>query len=454
MTAPETTTTSDKDDEETARPEATHNFKALVGDVTCFFVGMAFLDTTTVLPALVTHLGGGPAILGLVAALRQGAYFLPQLLVAHHLQSRIHRRPGADTRFLPFILRVCFWGRIWLFPAALGVLLFGRVAPSVALGLLIAAYMFSWLGDGAGSVPWTAIVGRAIPARRRGRLFATTQVLGGVGRIGVGLLVARILSDRWQVPFPVKASLIVLGCAIFMALSWGFLALIREPTPTRDEAREQPNISLGAYLRELPARLRARPDFARLALAQILGTAVGAASPFYLGFAEKSVPGGLPDTIVGTFLIVQTAGLLLCAPTWGWLNDRKGPRAALICLFGASLLAPLAAGLAGRLGGSLPLYCAAYFCLGAVQDGWVTFTNYLLEAVPADEQPTYIALMNAASAPSLLLPLIVGLIVRSSSGSGSASPALWFQAALLLAGLYMALTLPDTRRRRKATVSG
>lgn len=433
-------------------PQAEHNFRVLVGDVTCFFVGMAFLDAATVLPALVLRLGGDEALLGIIAAMRQAAYFLPQVLVAHHLQKRIAQR-GPAYGYLPFVLRVCFWGRIWFFVAAAGLLFFGGVAPKIALTILVVAYVFSWIGDGMGGVPWTSIVGRTVPPLRRGRLFATTQVLGSVGRIGVGVLVARILSEKWDAAFPVKGALIVLGCGIFMALSWVFLALIREPPRHEvpaEESERVPALSLREYLSALPGHLRARPDFGRLAVAQVLGGAAGAASLFYLEHARNTLPGGLPGGIAGTFLVVQTAGLLLCAPFWGWINDRRGPRAALIYLLAAALLSPLLAGLGGILkvssSVSLLLFFAAYFTLGAVQDGWATFTNYVLEAVPSGQHPTYIALMSALNAPSLLLPLLAGFLVKATG----ATTAFAFLFALLVVALLVVRTLPDTRRRSVA----
>src|SRR5688572_4321373 len=165
---------------------------------------MAFLDNSTVMPALVGKLGGTPTVLAVLAALRQAAYYLPQLFVAHRLQNR--------TRFKPFILKVCGFGRIWLFGAALLVLLTGVTSPAVALSALVIAYTLSWLGDGMGGVPWTAIVGRAVPVERRGRLFATTQVIAGIGRLAVGALVTWILSERF-VRFPASGALLVFGCA-------------------------------------------------------------------------------------------------------------------------------------------------------------------------------------------------------------------------------------------------
>ncbi len=428
------TTVAEHGARDAPRPHAAWNFAVLAADVTCFFVGLAFLDAATVLPALVSGLGGGPVVLGLMAALRHAGFFLPQLFVAHRLHGRV--------RYLPFLLGVCFAGRIGLWGAAAALFWLGKPAPTLALAALAAAYALLWLGDGAGGVPWTAIVGRAIPSRRRGRFFATTQVLGGLGRIGAGLVVARALGGK-AIPFPASGALLVLLCALFMALSFVFLALIREPPPSPDAPPAQtPRPPLGAYLRTLPAHLRARPFLGRLALAQVLSGSVGAVFPFYLGFARATIA-PLPSGIEGRFLIAHTLGGLLCAPLWGWLTDRQGARAALLALFGLALLSPALAGAGGMLGAGVWAFFGAYFCFGAVlEGGWAIFTNYLLEAVPEAEQPTHIGMMSLLNAPALLLPLAAGLVVRTLG-----APALLIAAGLLLtAGLGITAGLPDPRR--------
>ena len=420
------------------------NFAFLVGDVTCFFIGMAFLDTSTVLPALVARLGGTPTALALITAFRQAGYYLPQLIVAHRLQGR--------SRYKPFLVKVCAFGRIWFFVAAMLLFLLGQRVPSVALVALGAAYCLSWIGDGMGGVPWTAIVGKIVPAKRRGHLFATTQVLSGFARLGVGATVKGILSERF-VTFPASGALLILGCGVFLFLSWIFLALLREPAAEDlpSEADEPPLIAADrdffTYLRTLPRHFGARPDIARLAVAQVLISSLYAAAPFLLGHADHFTAGGLPEDIAGTFLVVQTIGALVAAPILGRITDRYGPRLSLLILFTLSLLCAAAA----VLGAILPIsarmalfvFTTAFVILGAA-DAWSTFTNYLLEAVPDPrEQTSFIALMNAASAPVLLFPLVFGGMVHTD---GAATAAFTIVLFLLAIGTLFGLSLPDTRK--------
>jgi MFS family permease len=428
-------------------PHAAHNFRALVGDVSCFFIGMAFLESTTALPAFVTAMGGSPVFLGAILALRQAAYYLPQLFIAHHLRGRL--------TYKPLLVRVCFWGRLWYFPAALIVLLFGKSHPAIALYAVAFAYFMGWLGDGGGSVPWTAIIGRAIPIRRRGKLFAMTQFVSGISRLAVAAVVFALLA-RGDL-FPANFALLALGCALFQAASTFCLWLIREPPPAPEELREQSedHPRFLDYLRTIPRKFRERPDFARLAAVQVLGSASGASAPFLLGYAKatgaeqnvadlaqlSSALGG--SGLPGLFQAVLTIGLLFFAPIWGMITDRRGPKTSLCAMLTLALFLPVLALFAGSMGGNLILFLLAYLCFGAVMDGWATITNYLLDAVPKDEQPTYIALMNFASAPALVLAFGAGILVQTAG-----SVVLFtVTGLLLLVGLGLAVSLPETRRR-------
>ncbi len=425
------------------------NFGALVGDVTCFFIGMAFLDSATALPALVEKLGGGATVVGVLLAVRQGAYFLPQLFVAHKLHNR--------TVYKPFLVKVAFWGRLGYWIAALVIWRFGASHPGLALGVFALAYAIAWTGDGAGGVPWTTLVGRMIAKKRRGRLFATTQILTGVARLAVGVAVVTLLGGK-VAPFPSSLALLVGGCAFFLFVSWVFLALLREPEQV--VATDEPAVDavpFTVYLKQLPQKFKTRPDIGRLAVVQILGGASSAAAPFLtLAAGEKSLPlptdlplglshllallpaGGLP----GLFLIAQTVGLLVTAPLWGLLTDKRGPRASLLFLIGLAFCAPLLSLWAIYGSGNLAVFLIAFAVFGAVMDGWVTITNYLLEGVGESEQAGFVGLLNAASAPILLIPLLCGLAYHRSGPVA----AFGFAAGLLAVGWAFALSLPNTRK--------
>jgi hypothetical protein len=109
------------------------------------------------------------------------------------------------------------------------------------------------------------------------------------------------------------------------------------------------------------------------------------------------------------------------------------------------LSCPLLALTGGFLSGhaALPCFLLAYFAFGAAQDGWIMVTNYLLEAIPQRRQSAFIGLMNAASAPSLILPFAAGLTVKYAGSEAMFTGA----AVLLVAGFIAATRLPETRQK-------
>ena len=407
-------------------PFARRNFNLLVGDVSTFLIGMAFLDSSTVFPLLVEHLGGSQTLIGLVLGGKQAMIFLPTLWAAHRLRGR--------PRYLPFLVKVAFWSRACLFLAALVLWLFGTRQPSLALAGFCVAYLLLWLGDGLGIVPWMALVGRMIPTAKRGRLFASTTLASALVKLGAAWLVGLLLRSN-LLPFAASSSLLVLLAGVWMMISWGFLAALREPPPQEEKPTvEPPPLALGAYLKTLPPFLRQRPALWRLAAVQTLASSTGAAMPFLIGYTGRG------NELAASFLNFQTLGLLLTAPLWGFLTDKLGPRRALLSLLCMALVAPLSA-----LSGTLSLYFVAYFCAGAVMEGWSVSTNYLLESVGDDEnQTTAIAVMNAAVAPSLFLPFLMGLAAEKLGPPAAFGMAL----TLLTLALFIARGLPNTRKVR------
>src|SRR5258708_18909117 len=78
------------------------NFIVLLIDACAFFAGLAFFDSTTVLPVLLSKLGASDWQIGLTRLIQTLGFTLPSLVAAHYIHGRANHRS--------FLLKVCLIG--------------------------------------------------------------------------------------------------------------------------------------------------------------------------------------------------------------------------------------------------------------------------------------------------------------------------------------------------------
>jgi len=424
------------------RPEAKErpehlpwNFSVIVLDVSFYLFAIAFADGNTVLPAFLTRLTESPLLIGLIGTIRTAGWFLPQLLVA----SRLAHRP----RKKPFLIVVCLLGRVPIL-SVVAVLMLAPDQPVLIMAVFFFAFTAFCFSEGAGGVPWTDIIGKAIPHWLRGRFFASTELVGGILAAAAGVGVKRILESP-RIGYPGDYALLFFLSFSFLMVSLSFVAAIREPIrPVMNQ-----EIRLGALVRNSKDMLRRRPALVPLLAAQLTLGASGMVAPFYVAHGRLNL--GITEGMVGVFVSAQILGGMAASLLAGYLSDRKGStwaiRGTTLCAIAtplAALVIPAAAG--GTLSGAWPwAYAAVFAFLGATWHTlWIGFTNFLLESVSDEERASYVGLMNTLNAPQALFPLIASGIVAVASYQAA------FAASLIcaLAASAIALTLQDPRAAR------
>lgn len=397
-----------------ARQHYRWNFTLWVLETAAWMLGTALIDSTTVLPVLVQSLTGSTFLSGLIISLRFAGQGWPQLISASLVSGRTYRKY--------YYLLVSMPGRLLLlWPAAL--LLAGVTDPAVVAPAIFIGYTAFWMSEGMSIVPWVDMLGKTIPPTRRGRLFASMHVLGGMLGIGAGLWIRWLLQSP-TVPYPVGYGVLFLAACIALTVSALSLGVLREPPSPHDEQR----YSTLALIKDIPNLLVSMPPFRLLVLVQALFGFAVLPAPFYILYASgllRSVvapTAGTESIGVGIFLSVQTAGMIVGNTALGFLGDHYGNRLMLRVLALFHVLVPMSAMLAGyiaRAAGlqTIGIYLAffpTFFIFGSLLSGtWMGVTNYLLELAPADDRPAYIAVMNALNIPAVLLPMIGGLLLRS-----------------------------------------
>jgi MFS family permease len=358
-------------------------------------LGMAFTQPTTVIASFVAELTGSTVWVGGLSTVLTVAAALPQLFVARLVEPRPRKMPFL---LLAIYLRVASWALLaWLIYAI------GDSDPELLAWALVGLLAIFYAGGGLGNIPYTDIIGKVIPASRRGTFFGGKEALAGPLAVGAALLARRILAG---VAYPDSYALLFgLAAAALALASLGFW-LIREPPRPDAPDRSQPWRAYWTQLAAAARRLRT------LIIIQLLTGFSLMALPFYVVYAREEMGG--PSAVVGWFLLAQVTGGVLGNLLWARLVDRMNSRTMLTACAVTSTAAPLLAIALGPLGwlGLLP----TLFLAGAAFNGRrVGFQSALLELAPATERPTFAALNAVLVLPLALLPLLAGLFLQAWS---------------------------------------
>ena len=413
-----------------ARSEAERNFRWNAGwfvvDYLTFGIGMAFLNQSTVLPTFVSRLTDSALLIGLVATIQSGAWLLPQLIAASIVAGKPRKRP--------YMLRPAIVGRP-VFPLlAVFIVAVGPDNPTLLLVALYAAMILFGVCDGLVSVPWFDILGKAIPANRRGRLLGSAQIITGLSGVVVGGVVAYVLAHP-ALSFPQNYAALFVLAGVAYLLGLIALAMIREPVRLSQKDQRR---SLPAFLALLGPALRGDSRFRRVIAVRLVFGAGAMIFPFYIVHASRVLPFG-PE-YVGLFLSAQVLGGVVGGFLLGQLADRRGAQSAIRAGVAIAALSPglaLVTHFAGAALGALLLYATAatFVAIGVTFSSYLlAFMNYVLEIAPPDDRSTYAGLFNTINGTLLFAPAFAGWFLEATS-----YPALFAVALLLmlLAGIRL-----------------
>lgn len=392
-----------------AYPHYRRNFAAVLADYTFFAIALAFINSSTILPAFVRQLTDSPLLIGLNSTLQTGVWLLPQLIAAKYL--------GGKAQKKRYLLIPTAIGRPGLLIFALA--LFAGVAryPALTLALLFAGMTLFWLTDALATVAWFDIVGQIFPGNRRGRLFGLAQFLSGLVTVGVGFGINHVLGSAGP-PFPHNYAILFLAAGAFLMCSWCSMATLKERRAPVKADDAPPQVT---FLRRLGDIWRRDRNFRLFIAVRLLIGMHGLALPFYVIFATDRL--GLGEGMIGSFTSAQVVGNMVGGVILGALHEKRGGRRAIQVGVGAGTLSPLWALL-------LPLWLPAghrymaygyglvFVALGVFQSTFMQgFFNYLLDMASAEERATYVALSNTIQGVILWPAALVGGVILEATGN-------------------------------------
>ncbi len=420
-------TTTDSDFERQVERNYQHNAIVNILDGTFFWFGASFIASRTILPVYISHLTDSKLAIGLFSMIASTGWLLPQLFTVHWTQKLPRKKVGVVnvglfTERLPVAVMVL---AAWL----------ATRSPTLALAAFLIAFAWHVVGAGVVAVSWQDMVAKIIPIDRRGRFFGIANfggtATGLLGSVAVAWMLARY-------DFPYNYMLCFAAAAFFIFVSWGFLALTREPPHVSQESV----VSQREYWRRLPAILRSNPNFRRYLFSQAVTSLGGMAVGFLAVYAVQRWQ--LSDSQAGAFTSSMLIGQALSNLLFGVLADRKGHKLVLEL---STLMGTLAVGLASLA--PAPAWFHVIFALiGTSTAGFLlSGISITFEFSTPDVRPTYIGLNNTISGIAAgIAPLIGGWL------AGAMGYRALFVVAFVIGMVGVALLHWSVREPRQTNV--
>jgi MFS family permease len=380
-----------------------------------FISSSAFWEPGTVLPSYLSGLTASPVLLGLGPALKNAGWMVPQLIVAGLVEGR--------SRTKGLVVAAGAVGRVAFI--LMPLLMLSDVPAAAKVWAFLGLYTVFCFAEGVTAVPWTEILGRAVPPRLRGRLLGNMQSMAGLAALGAGVVVRSLLAAP-GLAYPRNYAMLFGMASVLLLGSWLMMAAIREPeldapveTARAQAAGDRRRPRLIENLRSIPRRMRGNPVFRRLLLTRLLCATPNLALPFYVLYGKQVL--GLPPVWVGNSVTAQMLGSVLGGLVWARVSYRWGFRPLIRAACVSGLLVPtwtLLAAAAHAAPGLAPLapllFLLTYFTIGAYFTSvWVGFTNYLIEIVPVGQRPVYIGILSTVVGPLAFLSAVGGALVTA-----------------------------------------
>lgn len=354
-----------------------------------------------VVSVFVNALGAPNILVGLLPALYNGGWYLPQFLISHRLQ-RLPRKLGVYISAA--LVRIACWIAI----TACTFFLAGR-NPPLLLALFFFFYSIYCFAAGFSGTPFMDIVAKTIPVLRRGAYFGGRDLLGALMSIGAGLIIARFLDPATAPEFPLNFGLLFLVATIAVIIGLVAFSLIIEPA----EASAAKAISFRDQLGVARRLLDGNYMYRRFLFTRIMLAISDIATPFYAIYATTVLH--IPAETLGVYVGIGTISSLIANPIWSRISDRHGNRIVIVGAASCVLILPILALVFGFLPDSTSLglpFGILYLVSGIARPAAnISYPSYLLEISPAAERSLYIGFTNTILGVATFIPVVGGVLL-------------------------------------------
>jgi len=365
-----------------------HNVTVNLMDGGFFGFGLGFASFITIIPLFVSQMTDSAILIGLIPAIHNVGWQLPQLLTAGWV-SRM-------KRYKPSVLWMTIHERIPFFGLALiAWFLLGKNNP-LALTMTFLMLVWQGLGGGFAGNPWQSMIAKIIPTKYQGTFFGGQAALMN-GMASVSAILAGIILTRLDSPQDFAWLFLLAG--ISLTISFSIIAMTREPEDTEKIIPEKKE----PFWRGTRTIWRRDGNFRSFMFSRILMPFATMGYAFYIVYCIQALD--MDEFTAGVLTSVLLITQIIANPLMGWLGDRLGHPNMLNVGILASVLSGLLAWWAPSQG---------WFYLVMVLTGisfvvvWTTSMTMSVQFGAEAHRPIYIGMSNSLLAPATLLAPIFG----------------------------------------------
>jgi MFS family permease len=359
-------------------------------------IGTTIAEPHTILPLIVTHFGGGAILVGLYSALLKGGVVLIQLYAAFHAQSYPYM-----LKYLRRVFLVRFFA--WFF-IGVAIIVFGDEYKELSLiSIGIGLFIFSF-SAGFGMIYFKEITAKIFTHKFRGKTMAVRQFFSAFGAILSGAGAGYILG-HFEAPF--SYGLLFIISTFLMGCGYLAFGLVEEPIKETVVTKEN---SFKLFLKNAFAILKSDKLFQVQIFTFLFAYSYLFALPFIIIDAKNSIT--LDGAAIGWIITAQMVGAMFSNIIWGKLSALGLYKRISNITLGMFIVAISLA----FIGGSLLIYMAIFFIVGAAIDGnRIASENLVLYIAPEEKRPIYIALQNNIVSFGIFFSILGGVILSLSS---------------------------------------
>lgn len=382
---------NDMTKKETYLTNYNYNFIAFVWHAIFLALMKPFLDTDTIIPAMIIKAGGNEMLIGLATAILVGFSTLFQFFFGSYLSRRRHKKKH--------LLIAIFLRASSILGLALLFFFYSRLTPFLSMFFIISLITVFSIAGAYGGVSYADLLGKSILPSKRKSLFSLKNLIGAVAFLVAAFFAKKILK---MYDFPKNYTLLYLiaGFLLFTA-SFGYFAVKEKETKLVQKR------TFWQFVKILPQELKNNKNLLYfLIVLNTLGLGI-TSFPFLVSYAKSA--GSFSSNNIGNFLILKVVGVVLFSLLVFIFRKKMSYRNLLI----VSVIAGAALPIIALFTVDYPLiYGLNFFIAGSIFALFrIAKEGIVIEISNEQNRAIYVGIIGAGSIITAVLPLFAGFLL-------------------------------------------